>query len=376
MISSLDEATRWISRAVCLGVALGATNASVAAQIALDTASNAAYAADSGGAWKGVSPTPDENPAGTDDGGTGFKPWIFAGGFHYPMQSPYGRLNHFIDGVDFAASSFNALGAPAFALTNANVPFGGATATATRAFEAPLAVGQTVSLKVDVPTLAPLNVLDSSGVVIRLNEGGGALAQPGVTERFAIFADSSYLSGNWAAADAAGEATLGVASSTTSAGAVFRFTLTGAETYRFDLFALNGTTTLASKTGSLAHAGTGAIDAIEVLMYSNGSGNGLNAGAAQPTGAREFFFNDLSVSSVTDADYDDNGRVDGGDFLKWQRTLGSESDLAADGSGNGMIDAADLAVWRSALTSANATLVPEPVAASLNLAFLGALGGF
>jgi hypothetical protein len=133
---------------------------------------------------------------------------------------------------------------------------------------------------------------------------------------------------------------------------------------------------LASKTGSLAHAGAGAIDAIEVLMYSNGSGNGLSGGAGQPTGAREFFFNDLSVSSVTDADYDDNGRVDGGDFLKWQRTLGSKSDLAADGSGNGMIDAADLAVWRSALTSANTTLVPEPLAASVNLAFLAALVSF
>src|SRR4051812_38524046 len=92
-----------------------------AATIASDIASNAAYAAESGGAWKGLNPTADENPAGSDDGGIGFQVWDFSGGFHYPTQSPYGRLNHFIDGVDFAHSSFNNLGSKGFGLTNANV---------------------------------------------------------------------------------------------------------------------------------------------------------------------------------------------------------------------------------------------------------------
>src|SRR4051812_40263961 len=58
-----------------------------AATVATDVASNSAYASETGGAWKGLNPTADENPAGSDDGGTGLKPWNFAGGFHYPAQS-------------------------------------------------------------------------------------------------------------------------------------------------------------------------------------------------------------------------------------------------------------------------------------------------
>src|SRR5262245_65227460 len=85
--------------------------------IASDSASDSAYAADLGGAWKGLNSSPDENPAGTDNGGFGFGAWDFAGGYHARQYSPYDRLNHFIDGVDFAGSSFNNLGSPAFGLT-------------------------------------------------------------------------------------------------------------------------------------------------------------------------------------------------------------------------------------------------------------------
>ena len=107
-----------------------------AAAIASDAAANPAYAAESDGGWKGQNPQPletefgrlvGENPPGADNGGFGFQPWDFADGYHYPDFSPYGRLNHFIEGVDFAHSSFNNLGAPAFGLTNANLAFGGST---------------------------------------------------------------------------------------------------------------------------------------------------------------------------------------------------------------------------------------------------------
>src|SRR5262245_34679819 len=77
--------------------------------VASDNANNAAYALESGGAWKGVAPTINENPPGADNGGFGFLPWNFEGGFHDPTASPYGNLNHFIDGVDFAASTFKNL---------------------------------------------------------------------------------------------------------------------------------------------------------------------------------------------------------------------------------------------------------------------------
>jgi glucose/arabinose dehydrogenase len=48
------------------------------------------------------------------------------------------------------------------------------------------------------------------------------------------------------------------------------------------------------------------------------------------------------LASDTDFDRD----VDGADFLKWQRSLGSTTALLADASGNGLVDAADLAAWR------------------------------
>src|SRR5262245_50317734 len=73
----------------------------ISATTASDAASGTAYAAESGGAWKGLYPTADENPPGTDNGGSGFNTWDFFGGFHQPQYSPYGRLNHFIAGVDF-----------------------------------------------------------------------------------------------------------------------------------------------------------------------------------------------------------------------------------------------------------------------------------
>src|SRR5262245_34951383 len=78
--------------------------------VAFDVAANSAYTAEAGGAWKGLNPTAGENPPGNDDGGVGFNAWDFSGGFHYPDQSPYGQLNHFIDGVDFVHSTFNNLG--------------------------------------------------------------------------------------------------------------------------------------------------------------------------------------------------------------------------------------------------------------------------
>jgi hypothetical protein len=349
-------------------------SSTLAATAASDAASNAAYASEAGGAWKGQNPTSGENPPGADDGGAGFKAWNFAGGFHYPQQSPYGPLNHFINGVDFPASSINNLGSPTFGLTNANVAFGGATSTAARPFDAPLAVGDTVSFRFDNPTLAPLANFDSAGVVIRLNTGGGPLASTGVHERFALFAASDFLGGGWAVADAAGDNALGVHSNSTTNGAVFRFTLTGSETYRVELLPLASGNPLASRTGSLARAGMGAIDTLEILMYGNGSGNGMAGAAAQPTGARELFFNNLAINSTgVGGDFDGDGDVDGADFLRWQRTFGSTQDLAADASGNGIVDGADLDIWKATAAAAGAYSSRSVPEMHPPLAFLAAM---
>jgi hypothetical protein len=91
-----------------------------------------------------------------------------------------------------------------------------------------------------------------------------------------------------------------------------------------------------------------------VLQYRLPSGLILT-GAVQYTG----------VSPGVAGDYDNDGDVDGRDFLVWQRQFGGPG--SADGSGNGVVDAADLTIWRgnfgaggAAVAGAgNAAAVPE-----------------
>jgi hypothetical protein len=62
----------------------------------------------------------------------------------------------------------------------------------------------------------------------------------------------------------------------------------------------------------------------------------------------------------------------------WQKTLGSQSELAADGDDNGTVDAGDLAVWRenfgavaSAAAAGSVVPVPEPSSAFVLVAVAG-----
>lgn len=66
-------------------------------------------------------------------------------------------------------------------------------------------------------------------------------------------------------------------------------------------------------------------------------------------------------------DFNLDGNVDGGDFLTWQRTLGTSVPVAgvgADGNGNGVVDGADLAVWKTffgtSVGGGEVASVPEP----------------
>jgi hypothetical protein len=58
--------------------------------------------------------------------------------------------------------------------------------------------------------------------------------------------------------------------------------------------------------------------------------------------------------AVDAGDYDRNGRVDGHDFLAWQRQLGSRAPafVGAEGSGNLVVDSTDLSIWRDHYSSA------------------------
>ncbi len=78
------------------------------------------------------------------------------------------------------------------------------------------------------------------------------------------------------------------------------------------------------------------------------------------------------LQQVEDADFDQDGDVDGRDFLIWQRGFGIGTTLAqGDANGNESVGAEDLAIWQTQygnlpLASA-ATAVPEPATAVLLL---------
>jgi hypothetical protein len=79
-----------------------------------------------------------------------------------------------------------------------------------------------------------------------------------------------------------------------------------------------------------------------------------------------------------DADYNDDGAIDGADFLLWQRQFGSSVTAfsGADGNGNGIVDGPDLTLWKTGFGSAtpagqvSTAAVPEP-----GSILLGGLGG-
>jgi hypothetical protein len=76
------------------------------------------------------------------------------------------------------------------------------------------------------------------------------------------------------------------------------------------------------------------------------------------------------ASALADADFDEDGDIDGSDFLSWQRGFGVGSTLAeGDANGDMIVDDADLAIWETQygttpLVSAT-TAVPEPATAFL-----------
>jgi hypothetical protein len=83
------------------------------------------------------------------------------------------------------------------------------------------------------------------------------------------------------------------------------------------------------------------------------------------------------ASAPQDADFDDDGDVDGNDFLIWQRGLGAGTNMTGDADGDGMVNGADLDVWEAqfggAPIASAAAAIPEPGAAAIALAGMGLL---
>jgi hypothetical protein len=80
----------------------------------------------------------------------------------------------------------------------------------------------------------------------------------------------------------------------------------------------------------------------------------------------------FTATANPSADFDEDGDVDGADFLAWQRGVATTvgADLAeGDADRDGGVDGADLSIWEEQFTSASVTgaAVPEPSAAALLL---------
>lgn len=90
-------------------------------------------------------------------------------------------------------------------------------------------------------------------------------------------------------------------------------------------------------------------------------------------GDKVAFFS-LGSAPAEDADFNNDGVVDGSDFLVWQRGFGSgNSNLTGDADGDGVVDGDDLVIWKSQFgvpAVAAAGAVPEP--ATIAMGMLGA----
>jgi glucose/arabinose dehydrogenase len=78
----------------------------------------------------------------------------------------------------------------------------------------------------------------------------------------------------------------------------------------------------------------------------------------------------VSNSLPYDADFDEDGVVDGRDFLVWQRNFDTTEGYGSDGDANhdGLVNTSDLAIWQDQYTSSSSELtashsIPEPASA-------------
>jgi hypothetical protein len=182
---------------------------------------------------------------------------------------------------------------------------------------------------------------------------------------------------------------------------------TSSTTVNIDGYAIASTASLTPGTwNSLDDQNAAGGDWLEILDFSAsllgevktqsttmlGPGASYDLGTIfNPASARDLTFEFLqggqqiaTVGAVvyeafTDTDFNNDGFVDGDDFLLWQRFLGVNSgatNAQGDANGDGAVNSADLALWRSTFgqpaSQPAASAVPEP--ASCVLLVLGFAG--
>jgi hypothetical protein len=98
----------------------------------------------------------------------------------------------------------------------------------------------------------------------------------------------------------------------------------------------------------------------------------LSGSPGSPTTLTQFEETFRAAPAGLAADFDDDGDVDGADFLIWQRGLRASGGAPAvgDANGDGAVNAADLTIWRNQFGPAGTSpapirTVPEPTAMAL-----------
>jgi hypothetical protein len=124
---------------------------------------------------------------------------------------------------------------------------------------------------------------------------------------------------------------------------------------------------------------------LSLLKVPATSGTNIMFGESDPTSnigtdpdfaALQFtLIDNVRVESVAapaqDADFNNDGIVDGADFIVWQRGQGAAGNNGAgDANGDGNVNAADLAIWKTKFGGPTVGAVPEPASAVL-VAFTG-----
>jgi hypothetical protein len=112
--------------------------------------------------------------------------------------------------------------------------------------------------------------------------------------------------------------------------------------------------------GTLQQLGLGGATSLAIGIGTNeGALNNINISVDKLRVISE------QATAVETGDFDDDGDVDGRDFLIWQRGFGSGTTLAeGDGNGDGAVDEADLAIWQDQYGMAgpltSLASIPEP----------------
>jgi hypothetical protein len=150
------------------------------------------------------------------------------------------------------------------------------------------------------------------------------------------------------------------------------FNATARNDLTLNIYAGDGTILLSSANATAL----GGVETITALPLT--AGGRYFAQVSGSNNSVQLYQLELSVTSTAppSADFDQDGDVDGNDFLIFQRGLGGAGGFTTgDANQNGVVNAADLTIFRGKFKSSGfaATAMPEPTCSAMALLLLGAL---